>query len=70
MARIQPLNPYNTTGAIATTLDMVKTEIGTVPNLFATFAQSFSRADRLPRLSCDYSSGRAISGRDLLGSRA
>lgn len=40
MARIQPLNHNDATGAVATTLDGVKAKIGTVPNLFATFANA------------------------------
>jgi uncharacterized peroxidase-related enzyme len=40
MARIQPINRNATTGQLASTLDAVKAKLGTVPNLFATFAQS------------------------------
>lgn len=39
MARIQPINRNDATGAVAATLDGVKAKIGTVPNLFATFAR-------------------------------
>lgn len=40
MARIQPLNRNDATGAVAATLDGVKAKIGVVPNLFSTFAQA------------------------------
>lgn len=40
MARIQPINRNEATGQLATTLDAVKAKLGTVPNLFTTFAQS------------------------------
>lgn len=40
MARIQTINRNEATGQLANTLDAVKAKLGTVPNLFATFAQS------------------------------
>lgn len=40
MARIQPLNRNDATGSVASTLDGVKAKIGTVPNLFSTFAHA------------------------------
>jgi uncharacterized peroxidase-related enzyme len=40
MARIQPINRNEATGAVAATLDGVKAKIGVVPNLFATFANA------------------------------
>lgn len=40
MARIQPLNRNDATGAVAATLDGVKAKLGVVPNLFSTFAQA------------------------------
>ena len=40
MARIQPINRNEATGAVAATLDGVKAKLGVVPNLFTTFAHA------------------------------
>lgn len=40
MPRIQPIHRENAAGELAATLDAVKAEIGMVPNLVATFANS------------------------------
>lgn len=38
MARINPLDPANASAEVKATLDAVKTKLGSVPNLFLTFA--------------------------------
>ena len=40
MARIQPINRNEATGAVAATLNGVKAKLGVVPNLFTTFAHA------------------------------
>ena len=38
MARINPLDPANASAEVKATLDAVKAKLGSVPNLFLTFA--------------------------------
>lgn len=51
MQRIPPIDPVQTSSAVAITLDAVKSRLGMVPNLFRTMAQAPAVLDAYLRFS-------------------